>query len=163
MGTFGSFQLPFEEDWEACSRGGRDRKEDDFGIPLCDVDQRPILVKAEEDFGSLSSLGANFNGDYPAGQATKGPNRNGTVPVDQYPANGFGCVDQHGQVWEWTQNENEGLRRDASELLVDSGIARSLCGGAWNNNAETTAAEIRNRLDPAIHINFVGVRVSRTP
>jgi hypothetical protein len=51
---------------------------DEFGIPWCDEQQRPILNgKGQEQFDSLSSHGANFNGNYPDGQAEVGPDLNG--------------------------------------------------------------------------------------
>ncbi|MFN9040631.1 MAG: SUMF1/EgtB/PvdO family nonheme iron enzyme, partial [Planctomyces sp.] len=52
-GAFGTFRLPFQEDWEACARAGRDGETDEFGIPWCDEQQRPILNgKGQEQFDS---------------------------------------------------------------------------------------------------------------
>ncbi|MFM7925019.1 MAG: SUMF1/EgtB/PvdO family nonheme iron enzyme, partial [Planctomycetaceae bacterium] len=71
-GAFGTFRLPVEEDWEACARAGRDGDTDEFGIPWCDENQQPIRnARGQEQFDSLSSHGANFDGKYPEGRAKR--------------------------------------------------------------------------------------------
>ena len=162
-GRFGTFRLPFEEDWEACCRAGRDKDKDEFGIPWCDEQQRPILDPAgRERFDSLSSLGANFDGNHPDGQAQKGPYLKGTVPVGQYAANGFGAVDQHGQVWEWGQNESGSDERNTSEECSAS-AARCVRGGSWGLDAWFCRASDRFGLDADLRSSFTGFRLSRTP
>lgn len=163
QGAFGQFGLPFDEDWEACCRAGRDREEDEFGIPWCDEQQRPILDgRRQEQFHSLSSHGANFDGRHPAGEAESGPDRSGTIPVGQFPANGFGVADSHGQVWEGIQNLRVKADRDHSEVFTRTNNARSLRGGSWRFVAVDAAASNRYRYDPVIYGGNVGVRVSRT-
>jgi formylglycine-generating enzyme required for sulfatase activity len=159
-GKFGTFQLPFEEDWEACARAGRDGDKDEFGIPWCDEQQRPILNgKGQEQFDSLSSHGANFDGNYPDGHAKKGPYLNGTVPVGRYSANGFAAVDCHGQAWELMGNACEGFIREQKRVESDT-EARCVRGGSWANDARITRCSLRGRLD---FRNFItGIRLSRT-
>jgi formylglycine-generating enzyme required for sulfatase activity len=159
-GTFGTFQLPFEEDWEACARAGRDGKADEFGIPWCDEQQRPILNgKGQERFESMSSHGANFNGNYPDGKAEKGPNLSGTVPVGRYSANGFAVVDCHGQAWEWMGNEYEGFIREQKRVESDT-EARCVRGGSWLNLARDSRCSDRDRT--VIRDDNTGIRLSRT-
>jgi formylglycine-generating enzyme required for sulfatase activity len=159
-GTFGTFQLPFEEDWEACARAGRDGEADKFGIPWCDEQQRPILNgKGQEQFDSLSSHGANFDGNYPAGQAEKGPDLNGTVPVGSYPANGFAAVDCHGQAWEWMGNEYQGSIREQKRVESDTEY-RCVRGGSWGSDARSTRCSLRDWNDN--RSISAGIRLSRT-
>jgi formylglycine-generating enzyme required for sulfatase activity len=159
-GKFGTFQLPFEEDWEACARAGRDGDKDEFGIPWCDEQQRPILNrKRQEQFDSLSSHGANFDGNYPDGQAEKGPDLNGTVPVGRYSANGFAAVDCHGQAWEWMGNEYEGSIREQKRVESDT-ESRCVRGGSWIYDARYTRCSNRNRDDNRYYVT--GIRLSRT-
>ncbi|MFM7837458.1 MAG: formylglycine-generating enzyme family protein, partial [Planctomycetaceae bacterium] len=121
-GAFGTFRLPFEEDWEACARAGRDGDTDEFGIPWCDKDQQPIRNdRGQEQFDSLSSHGANFDGKFPDGRAEKGPDLNGTVPVGRYPANGFAAVDCHGQAWEWMENIEDSNDQEPRSVAEDNG------------------------------------------
>ena len=80
-GRFGRIQLPHEHNWEACCRAGRDRKGEEFGIPRCDEGGLPVLdANGQERFGSLSSHGANFDGNYPYGRAAKKPVSQGNDP-----------------------------------------------------------------------------------
>tara|TARA_R110002111_G_scaffold260867_1_gene332909 strand:- start:16584 stop:20630 length:4047 start_codon:yes stop_codon:yes gene_type:complete len=141
---WGAFRLPEDLAWSACCQAGRDRPNDEFGIPRTDAG-------GQEYFDSLSSQEANFKGRYPFGRAPEGPDREGTITVDQFPANGFGLIDMHGQVWEWMQL---GTQR------VDS---RSVRGGSWYIYAGSEArASDRNRGEAWGRSNKVGFRLSRT-
>lgn len=157
-GTFGTFRLPFEEDWEACCRAGRDRGRDEFGIPWCDEQQRPVLDSdGNEQFCSLSSHGANFAGGAPHGRAEKGPYFDGTVPVGQYPANGFGAADQHGQVGEWCETEYAAYLRDDELFKLSLHCIR---GGNWKSYGGHCRTLCGTRND--VRSNSCGFRVSRT-
>ncbi|MFN9225337.1 MAG: formylglycine-generating enzyme family protein, partial [Planctomyces sp.] len=159
-GKFGTFQLPFEEDWEACARAGRDGENDEFGIPWCDEQQRTILNgKGHEQFDSLSSHGANFDGRFPDVEAEKGTDLNGTVPVGRYPANGFAAVDCHGQAWEWMQNGYESGDRGQKRVEGEH-MYRCVRGGSWGYDAGFTRCSNRIRDDD--RYNNAGIRLSRT-
>jgi hypothetical protein len=71
-------RLPSEAEWEYSCRGGAD------------------FYQAFHFGDSLSSLQANFNGNYPYGNAKKGPYLGYTNPVSSYEANGFGLYNMHG-------------------------------------------------------------------
>jgi formylglycine-generating enzyme required for sulfatase activity len=77
------YRLPTEAEWEYACRGG----ESSF---------------APFAYGySLSSLQANFDGNYPYGSAAGGPYLERTTSVGSYEPNAFGLYDMHGNVWEW--------------------------------------------------------------
>lgn len=117
--------------------GGRDRPKDEYGIPHCDVEQHSILVGGNEDFGSLSSHGANFNEHY---YVLGDDDRScGTVSVGLFPANGFGLLDMHGQAWEWSQNEVESEEREVKEVFASAVRERSLLGGCRYEMTELPA------------------------
>jgi formylglycine-generating enzyme required for sulfatase activity len=74
-------------------------------------------------------FGATISGD----QANYGFSGE-TVEVGQFPANGWGLHDMHGNVWEWTGSEyDEGYGGAELRLVSDpnSGGPRVLRGGSW--------------------------------
>ena len=107
----------------------------------------------------MSSHGANFDGNYPDGQAGKGPYLNGTVPVGRYSANGFAAVDCHGQAWEWMGNEYEGSIREQKRVESDT-EDRCVRGGSWHYNAGLTRCSDRN--GGVYRGSNTGIRLSRT-
>ncbi|WP_417385640.1 SUMF1/EgtB/PvdO family nonheme iron enzyme [Gimesia sp.] len=146
-GTLGMYDLPEEQDWEACCRAGRDAEVDRFGIPWTDK-------SGVEHFDSLSSKGANLRGNYSTGKAPQGEDRNGTIPVDNksFPGNGFGLCEMHGQVWEWCESTE-----------AEDSIDRPLRGGSWLNDAGFALStrrdfwyELENRR------GYIGFRILRT-
>ncbi|MFN9047703.1 MAG: SUMF1/EgtB/PvdO family nonheme iron enzyme, partial [Planctomyces sp.] len=161
-GAFGTFRLPFQEDWEACARAGRDGETDEFGIPWCDEQQRPILNgKGQEQFDSMSSHGANFDGKRPYGQAKKGPHLNGTVPVGRYPANGLAVVDCHGQVGECMQNLCHTRDRSIKGVDKDYTFSRCWVGAEWHADAQYIRSSYWNyNMYERNHRD--GLRLSRT-
>jgi len=77
------YRLPTEAEWEYACRAGT-RTPFHFGT-------------------SLSSTQANFDGNYPYGSASKGPNLSRTATVGSYRPNAWGLYDMHGNVLEWCQ------------------------------------------------------------
>jgi formylglycine-generating enzyme required for sulfatase activity len=75
------YRLPSEAEWEYGCRAGT---------------QTPFA------FGeTLTTELANYHGNDTYADEPKGGWRKCTTPVGQFPPNGFGLQDMHGNVWEW--------------------------------------------------------------
>lgn len=111
------YRLPTEQEWEYICRGA----------PLSSPFQSQYdfyFARSKTDLSAnpsndLSSTQANFNGNYPAGSASKGPYLQRPSDVGSYLPNPLGIYDMHGLVWEWTQSTD-----GASYLRV-------IRGGSW--------------------------------
>jgi formylglycine-generating enzyme required for sulfatase activity len=120
------YRLPTEAEWEYACRGGAITEE------KCSFDF--YFAKPTND---LSSKEANFNGDFPAGKADKGPNLERTTKVGSYAPNKLGLYDMHGNVWQWCADLPD---PKASGVGVAHRIYR---GGCWAGDASTVRAAYR--------------------
>jgi formylglycine-generating enzyme required for sulfatase activity len=113
------YRLPTEAEWEYACRAGTTT---DFA------------------FGnSLSSDQANFDGNYPYGEAAKGAYRQKTTAVGSFAPNAFGLYDMHGNVWEWCEDwyheTYTGAPTDGSAWLSGGEQKyRAMRGGSWYND-----------------------------
>jgi formylglycine-generating enzyme required for sulfatase activity len=111
------YRLPSEAEWEYACRAGT---------------TTPFYF-GETITGEL----ANYDASSTYADEPKGQYRQETTPVGQFPPNGFGLYDMHGQVWEWcadTWHENyEGAPSDGSAWLgsEDDNDYQVLRGGSW--------------------------------
>jgi formylglycine-generating enzyme required for sulfatase activity len=144
------YRLPTEAEWEyACRGGARENTPCHFGT-------------------SLSSTQANFNGNFPYGDAPKGRSLERTTPVGSYPPNGFGLFDMHGNVWEWCADwydkdyYRNSPKKDPQGPLEKTG-RRVLRGGSWRDYGGNCRAANRDWNDPAGHVVNVGFRVVCVP
>jgi formylglycine-generating enzyme required for sulfatase activity len=117
------YRLPTEAEWEYACRNALTTKED------CSFD-----FYFEKPTNDLSSKQANFNGDFPAGQAAKGPNLGRPTMVGSYPPNKLGLYDMHGNVWQWCSDK----------VNAKTGPLRLRRGGSWPRGGPDCAAASRN-------------------
>jgi len=114
---------------------------------------------------SLSSTQANFDGNYPYGNAPKGPYLERTTKVGSYDANAWGLYDMHGNVWEWVEDIYNkdgytGLPTDGSANTTrGDNSSRVLRGGSWVYDGGSTRSAFRNRGDPTDRYGSYGFRV----
>ncbi len=140
-----AFSLPTEAEWEYACRAG---------------------TTTPYWFGStLNGDKANCNGNYPYGTDEKGPYLEKTTEVGKYPANAWGLVDMHGNVWEWVQDwyGDYPTEEVTDPTGPEGGSRRVLRGGGGNYNAVFCRAARRFRNDPDYRFDFVGARLVLRP
>jgi formylglycine-generating enzyme required for sulfatase activity len=139
-----TYRLPSEAEWEYACRAG---------------------TTTAFSFGdSLSSTQANFDGNYPYGNASKGEYKQKTVPVGSYQPNAFGLYDMHGNVWEWCEDiyadSYKGLPTDGSaNVSVGDSDFRVSRGGSWDLNGNFLRSAIRDRDGAGARYDIYGFRV----
>jgi formylglycine-generating enzyme required for sulfatase activity len=141
------YRLPTEAEWEYSCRGG---------APSYQVFH----------FGSsLSSTQANFDGNYPSGGADKDVYLQRTCKVGNYPKNGFGLHDMHGNVYEWCSDwygedyYRKSLQRDPRG--PSGGTYRVIRGGGCNGRGVSCRSAGRAKGVPAYRYNGLGFRVAQ--
>jgi serine/threonine protein kinase len=142
------FRLPTDEEWEYICRGGALLKEQSkyhfyFARSKSDLTPAPG--------NDLSSTQANFNGNYPAGSAPKGPYLQRPSDVGSYVPNPLGIYDLHGNVVQWTSSVDEG------------GSSRLIRGGSWDRSGAYCTAAYRYSRAPDYARRYVGFRLLAVP
>jgi formylglycine-generating enzyme required for sulfatase activity len=139
----GGYRLPTEAEWEFACRAGS---------------SGPFYSGA-----SLSSLEANFDGDYPYGGAASGPVLKKTVPVRSYAPNSLGLYDMHGNVWEWCGDYYGAYQGGRADNPPGAAFdLRRVCrGGAWISGASSLRSAKRNFYQPDFFSTALGFRVAR--
>ncbi len=135
--------LPTEAQWEyACRAGSR--------TPF--------------SFGrTISTVQANFNGNFPYAGGEKGEYRETTVPVKDLPCNDWGLYQMHGNVYEWCRDwyGNYDLEHLVDPEGPDTGEGRVLRGGSWNSNARGLRSSYRRRYRPSSRRYIIGFRLAQ--
>jgi serine/threonine-protein kinase len=115
-----SYRLPSEAEWEYAARAG---------------------TTTAFSFGpSITTDQANFDGSTGFGGGPAGANREQTLPVGSFPANGFGLHDMHGNVWEWIEDcwsdEYSAATPADGRPYVGAGCGGHVMrGGSWEDYA----------------------------
>ena len=142
----GTYRLPTEAEWEYAARAGTTTP---FGIG---------------DGNNLSSSQANFDGNYPYGNAAKGKYLEKTVSVGSYSPNAWGLYDMHGNVWEWCADWYGAYSSSAQTdpTGASSGSIRVIRGGSWFNNGRDLRSAYRYYdYAPSVRFNIIGFRLLR--
>jgi formylglycine-generating enzyme required for sulfatase activity len=90
--------------------------------------------------------------DLTSAQANFGNTLRRTSKVGSYRPNRLGLYDMHGNVWEWCNG-----------LYKEGASHRVYRGGCWANDSRFCRAADRDRYEPSIRYNYLGLRVARVP
>jgi formylglycine-generating enzyme required for sulfatase activity/tRNA A-37 threonylcarbamoyl transferase component Bud32 len=134
-----AYQLPTEAQWEYACRAG---------------------TKTAFSFGDeLTAKDANYAYD------GFGTGLQRTSDVGEYPANGWGFHDMHGNVWEWCADWYGDYPAGAARDPVGpaDGSSRVLRGGSWLHTADPARSAFRFRSEPAYGNFSLGFRLSLRP
>jgi formylglycine-generating enzyme required for sulfatase activity len=147
------YRLPTEAEWEYACRAGA---------------TTPFHTGKH-----LSSSQANFNGEYPYGDAVKGTNLKKTTKVGSYAPNAWGLYDMHGNVSEWCadwydpdyyqnspREDPNGPPKGVLSTGFDGDYFRVVRGGCWLDEARGCRAAYRFRLQSSEPYRLVGFRVA---
>ncbi|MEO0988950.1 MAG: formylglycine-generating enzyme family protein [Cyanobacteria bacterium J06639_14] len=113
-----TYRLPSEAEWEYACRAG---------------------TETPFSFGpTITTDLANYNGSFTYSDELEGSYRAQTIEVGQFPPNGFGLYDLHGNVWEWCQdvwhpNYDGAPTNGTAWMQGEDQDRRVLRGGSWNN------------------------------
>ena len=144
-------RLPSEVQWEYACRAG---------------------TKTATSFGDkLSSLQANFKGDFPYNGAEKGPTLGHTQKVGSYPANAWGIHDMHGNVYEWCRDWyhaslpggsdpdlSSASAKATADRNSDGTVSRIRRGGCWADEGWSCRSAFRLKFEPERRADHIGFR-----
>ena len=137
------YRLPTEAEWEYACRAGTTTP---FSFGRC-----------------LSSDQANYDGNNPLTECSKGKYRKKTLPVGSFSPNAWGLYDMHGNVWEWCQDR--WYRDYPTGSVTDpygysSGFRRVYRGGSWNRFARFCRSASRSYSAHESRYSRLGFRLA---
>ena len=110
---------------------------------------------------NLTTNQANYNGNSPYQNFSKGTYLAKTMPVGSYPPNAWGLHDMHGNVWEWCSDwyGDYNTSQQTNPQGPSYGSDRVGRGGSWLNDAEFCRSAYRNRGEPSGRSDALGFRL----
>lgn len=113
---------------------------------------------------SLGSRHANINGEFPYGDAPKGPHLQKTTEVRSYSANDWWIYDMHGNVAEWVADVyDQKLPGGQDPTGPRKGFIHTIRGGSWFNDGVDARSASRIIGGPAPANAATGFREVLSP
>jgi formylglycine-generating enzyme required for sulfatase activity len=135
------FSMPSEAQWEYACRAG---------------------TSTPFSFGeTISTDQANFDGNFPYGDAPREQYRSETVVVKSLPPNAWGLYEMHGNVSEWcfAWYGEYSKERQMDPTGSKSGSLRVFRSGSWNHHARIVRSACRNAIHPGDRYDHLGFRL----
>jgi len=138
------YRLPTEAEWEYACRAGT---------------TTPFSTG-----NNITTDQANYDGNYPYNNNSRGRWQEKTTKVGSYPANDWGLYDMHGNVFEWCWDWYGSYTSDAQTdpAGAETGSYRVLRGGSWFDNGRYVRSANRNSSSPLLRSRSVGFRLVRS-
>ena len=147
------FRLPTEAELEYACRGGS------------------TTITPFNTGYNLTTLQANYDGNYPYNNNQKGHYKENTVPVNSFAPNAWGLYNMHGNVWEWCRDwydsnyyascKSKGVVTNPENTAT--GSLRVIRGGGWSDDAGSCRSADRDRSAPDYRNDGVGFRLVFVP